>query len=249
MNSIEKQREKLQQVARKYKLDRPISVEGKKIALASKKKIYVGLLKNLGKYSSFMGLVIFIQYILKKVGVTIVLNKAIVIAVISATAVVGGYYTAYYIYTQSENKITSIKSSHNEIILTDQVKKTEFMVFSYHKNKTIKNITSEIKIDLKPKGLLTIEKQKEKIIVTAEKNGSAIITVFYDNYHDIIHVISKVTQADMKKEFIITEKVYLKDGNIFLGQLIKDNDFYILVMSDKRIKIHKDEIAKIEYIK
>lgn len=249
MSNIEEQREKLLQAVRKYKLDTPISAKGKSDALLSKRIVYIRILKKLGKYSPYVSVIFFLHYLIKKAGITAALNKTIVFVALSATTITGGYYASKYIYKHIENKIIYIKSNSNAVTLTERSKKAEIMIFSHYKNNKKNNITGDAIIQADPKELIVIEKQKDKIIISAEKNGAASVTVSYKDFKDVVHVISRVKPDEIKKGFIPSEKVYLKDGNVFIGRLFKENDFYVIITADRTIKIHNDKISRIEYIK
>jgi hypothetical protein len=87
----------------RFQFDEPIPEEVQRTILSKKKKILIRVLKTVGVFTFFNGIVITIYFWLKKIGISFTITKVLVSTVAVASVTYGGYFAT----TTVMNKISN----------------------------------------------------------------------------------------------------------------------------------------------
>ncbi len=115
---------KLEILLEKFRFTAPVSVSARRMLLKSRARVLKSVLKEVGAYSIWFGLVLFIILKLRKLGFKFAVTMANVAAVtatmIASAAVVGGTYIAVKQYLADISPVSSEEEKSEAVDLTDE---------------------------------------------------------------------------------------------------------------------------------
>lgn len=237
----------------KYKLTNPIPEEIQQFSIASKKRVFVRIMKTLGKYTLLSGLTLSLYFFIKKIGLSTLASKLLVFVTISASVTTATYYSVKYIKKHTETvKPVEIVIAPSAIKHKSRKNWTTFSIKGTLSDKTTKDISNDVTFIVSPADLAVVTQKNNKLKLAFKKQGKGTLTAKWNDIQKNVAIEYTRPRAinsysGLRQAHGHLEKVYLKDGNIFMGVLKDKGTMVELITPSGILTFERSNIDRIEY--